>query len=281
VIAAIVSASRRRPPVRMLLAVAAAFLLSSAAATLNAFPSRMAAFSTAQPLPLQLAVLLGASGVAVTLLAIAMAIIAAVVPGWSAPGAIRDRRTALVLALAVGAIGAASRLAGAIAGAQRDPSWPSYAGAGTYVPFLAASLAPIAASLSRIVVILLIVAAANRMTTFWTRRRALAGVLLFVIAGLLGASAPAQGVGAWIVSATAAGGLFVAAYLLVLRHDLSLVPIAVAAMTVIGAVREGAMQAYGGALPGSMVGALAVAAIGYVWFAALREPGPAVSTAAV
>lgn len=271
VIAAVISWSRRRFRIRMFLAIVAVFVVSSGLTLINGFPSRLAGLSTAQPLPLQIAILLGAGSVGLTLMALAMGLIAGAVPIWSPSSGARARRTAIVLAIAVGAIGAAGRVLGALAGSGAGPSWPSYAGAATYAPIGAAALAPIGAACTRIVIALLLVAVANRITAGWTRRRALASVALLTIAGALGAASP-QTLMTWLASAAIAGTLFLALYLLVLRHDLSVVPLAAATMTLAGALREGSLQAYNGALAGSIAGGAVVIVIGYLWFSALREP---------
>src|SRR5207244_2715991 len=156
VIAAVISWSRRQFRVPMFLAVVALFLVSSGLTLINGFPARLASLSTAQPLQLQIAILLGAGSVGLALMALAMGLISGAVPIWSPSNGVRDHRSAVVLALAVGAIGAAGRMLGALAGSAAGPSWPNYTGAAVYVPFGAAALAPLGAAGTRIVILLLL-----------------------------------------------------------------------------------------------------------------------------
>ena len=238
----------------------------------NGFPSVMANLSTAQPLQLQLLVLVGSAAVGLALQSAAMALIAGAVPAWS-PGGRVAPRTALTLGVMAGVIGAAARAATALVGA-RGPAWPSYAGATSFVPLVASAVNPIVTLLTRIVALLLVVSIANRVTAGWTRRRALASVLLAVIGGVLGTAGSPADLGPWIVSAIGIGLLFVAAYIFVLRHDVSVVPIAAAMMTIPGVLREGWAAAYPGALPGAIVAIVVMAIAAYLWFGALRHAQP-------
>lgn len=75
----------------------------------------------------------------------------------------------------------------------------------------------------------------------------------------------------WIASAAAIGGLLVGVYVFVLRHDVSVVPLAVAVMTIAGTAREGSLAAYPGALAGAMAGVILMSIVAFVWFRALRK----------
>src|SRR5204863_8893180 len=104
----------------------------------------------------------------------------------------------------------------------------------------------------RLVVLLLIVAGVDRFTAGWTRRRAPGAAALWIVGGVLGASASPEQMLPWIASAAIAGGLLVAAYVLVLREDFGVLPFAVAVMTMTGTLREGWSRAYPGALAGAV-----------------------------
>ena len=151
------------------------------------------------------------------------------------------------------------------------PAWPLYAGANSLAPFVAAAIGPVVTMLARTVFLTLVVAAAERLSSGWTRRRALVAVLITVAGGTLGTGASPQNLAAWIVSAVLIGLLLTALYVIVLRHDISIVPIAVAVMTTMGTLREGWSRAYPGALAGSIVASVLMCAIGYAWFRVLRE----------
>ncbi len=267
-IAAVVSWSRRRFAVKVFLAAFATVLVCSAIRFVNAFPGVLPALSTSQPLQLQLAVLLGSSAVGLTLQAAAMGLIAGAAPTWlTIPR--RDPSIAWRLGVAIGAIAAAARAASALT--SGGPAWPSYAGANSFVPLMAAAIGPLVTLLSRIVFLTLIVAAADWLSAGWTRRRALAATLIVIAGGALGTGASPQNLIAWIVSAALIGLLLAGFYVIVLRHDVSIVPIAVAVMTTMGTLREGWSRAYAGALAGSIVASVLMCAIGYAWFRVLRD----------
>src|SRR5262249_26155509 len=158
-----------------------------------------------------------------------------------------DARTAVNAGLAVGAIGAAMRFAGAMVGST-GPMWPSYGGASSYVPFLAAASSPIGILMTRTVFLLLVVSIADRLTAGWTRRRVLVGVLLMIVGGVLGGGIPAEKLMPWAAFSAFAGAVLTAVYVVVLRQDASVVPIAAAVMTVAGTLHDGSARAYPGAL---------------------------------
>src|SRR5262245_3347851 len=227
-IAAVISWSRRRFAVGIFLAAFATVLVVSAIRFVNAFPATLPALSTSQPLPLQLAVLLGSSAVGVTLQAAAMALIAGAAPLWLATSR-DDPRAGLRLGVAIGVVAAAARAASAMT--SGGPAWPSYAAANSFVPFIASAIGPIVTALSRIVFLTVLVAAAERLSAGWTRRRALVVLLIVIAGGAMGTAASPQNLTGWMISAALIGLLLAALYALVLRHDMSLIPIAVAVMT--------------------------------------------------
>jgi hypothetical protein len=278
-IAAVVSWSHRRFAVRLCLATFAMFLAFAVVRFANNFPAAMAALSTSQPLQLQLLLLIASGAVGLGVQSAAMALVAGAVPPWTTGSRIQSA-TAVQLGLALGAIGAAGRAVAALVG-SRGPTWPSYAGATSFVPFAAAALNPAVTMLSRTVFLLLVVATVDRMTRGWTRRRILAGVLLTVVGGVLGATSSPLTLAPWIASAAGIGLLLLAAYILVLRHDLSVVPVGVAAMTVAGVLREGWAATYPGALGGAIVGAIVIAALGYGGFRMLRASRIAIASPGV
>jgi hypothetical protein len=271
VIAAIVSWSRRRFVVPLFLKVLAALLVLSGIRVVNSFPEMMASLSTSQPIRLQLAIFLGSSVVGLGVLSAAMALIAGATPVWSLSAGRPRTGAALAIGGALGALAAAARAGSALLG-SRGPTWPSYEGAGTFVPFVAAATAPTVTALTRIVVLLVVVAAANRMTGHWTRRRVPGAVLLALAGSLLGATGGAPNMLPLIASAAVIGALLVGVYVGVLRHDVSVVPFAVATLTAAGTLREGWLRAYPGALGGAIAAVVAIWAAAYWLFRALNAP---------
>jgi hypothetical protein len=271
VIAAIVSWTRRQFVVRLFLSVGALFLVVLLTRAINMFPTLMAQLSTAQPLPLQIAVLLASSVVGLAAMAAAMGLVAGVVPRWAARPRRIDSRTVTLVGIAVGAIAGAGRVAASALASPDGPVWPSYTEAASFVPLLGAAMSPVVAMLTRTIVLLLVVASATRLSAGWTRRRAPIAFAMFLLVGLVGAPGSALELLPWIGSAAIVGGLFTLAYILVLRHDLSVIPIAIAAMTMVGAAREGWASAYPAALRGSLLSMALMWIIATWWSRALQR----------
>ena len=70
----------------------------------------------------------------------------------------------------------------------------------------------------------------------------------------------------WALVGLPGGGLLLGAYVWVLRDRPALVVLAAAAMTVPNVLDRGLEQAYGGALVGSLLGAVLVSYIAWRWF---------------
>jgi len=119
-------------------------------------------------------------------------------------------------------------------------------------------------------VLVFAIVAANWITAGWTRRRALAAILLWLVGGLLGTPGSPENLVLWIVSAALVGAPLVAMYVGVLRHDVSALPFGVAVMTLTGTLREGWARPYPGALAGAIVAVVVMSAVAYWWFRALR-----------
>jgi hypothetical protein len=220
-------------------------------------------------LRLQLAVLLGSTTVGVALQAAALALIAGAVPYWCSTGRLR-LPTAARLGLSLGAIGAGAAAVSALS--SNGPLWPSYAGAATFAPLIASATTPVLGLLTRITLLLLIVGAANRLTAGWTRRRTLTAVLIVAVGGVLGNSASPLNIGMWITAAIVIGLILIAVYVFVLRHDVSVIPLAAAVVATVGTLPEGLSRAYPGALPGALIAVAIMWLAAYAWFRTLSGP---------
>ena len=268
-ITAIVAWSRRQFAVRAFLAMFVTFLALAATRLVNGFPSLMAALSTAQPLRLQLAVLIGSSAVGLSLQCAAFSLSAGALPRW-VPGDGLDTKRTLTIGLALGAIAGALPAVSALWGG--GPVWPSYVGAASYVPFLMAATGPVVSLLMRITLLLLIIAGANRLSEAWTRRRALVAALLILVGGLMGDAGSPASLAPWSGFAALTGALLFTAYVTVLRHDARVVPIGIAVLTTMATLREGWARAHPGALSGALVAIVLTWIVVYAWVLALTAP---------
>lgn len=267
----VIAWSRRLYAPRLFVAGAAMMLVVAVARAANAWPTALASFTTAAPLRLQIAGVIGLGLVGVTLTAVLVGLALGAVPGrLSASGALGDRDAAQ-LGVAAGFFAAAVT---ALAWALRTPLWaraPDVDGAGTFLPILQAAIDPIPGMLVASAVVLSALLLVDRLTTSWTRRR-FPGIVVLAVIGVLTGSVPAGShAGGWFVGGLITAGGMVFAYATLLRFDLTMVPLVLATMTAVGAVATGTGRAYPGALAGSAGAAVLAMIVGWWWFRALRH----------
>ena len=262
---AVVRMTRKAFDLRLGLAVAGLSLLVAVVDLANDWPVLMNGLSTAQPLPLQLGILLVGGLIGVGVIAILLGLLAGARPAGGEETA-SDRRPAVAtgLALGLGVLGALA-LAGVALG-RGLPPWSAHGPASSAVPWLAAAIAPVQAYLVLALVTMLVVALANRLTADWTRRKGAVGAALVLVGALLAPGTTPDDLASWAVVGLLAGGLLLVAYVRVLQDRPALAVLAAAAMTVPGVLDRGLDQAYGGALPGALLGAVLVSGVAWLWF---------------
>ena len=263
---AVVRMTRKRFDVRLALAVAGLVLLVSAAVIANDLPLLMNNLSTAQPLPLQLAIILAGGLIGAGLIAVLFGLLAGLGAGPAIESAAADRRAAAGtgVALGLGALGALT-VAGAAFGGGLPP-WSAYGPASSAAPWLAAAIEPVQGYLLLALVTLLVVTSANALTAHWTRRKPAVAAALVVVGAVLAPGTGPDDLLSWAVLGLLSGAILLGAYVRVLRDRPALVVLAAAAMTAPEILARGVDQAYGGALPGSLLGAAVVSCIAWRWF---------------
>ena len=154
------------------------------------------------------------------------------------------------------------------------PPWsrvPDLGALGATVPILQLAIDPITGFLTRTAVVLATLVSIDRFTAGWTERRILA-MAAVVLIGFLAAGTP---IGVHLRGWLLAGAVTSIAFALVtgtaLRFDLTMVPVALGTMIVLGALARGAQRAFPGALVGSWLGALVVAMAAWWLFRLLRS----------
>ena len=115
-------------------------------------------------------------------------------------------------------------------------------------------------------VTLLVVTSANALTAHWTRRKPAVAAALVVVGAVLAPGTGPDDLLSWAVLGLLSGAILLGAYVRVLRDRPALVVLAAAAMTAPEILARGVDQAYGGALPGSLLGAAVVSCIAWRWF---------------
>jgi hypothetical protein len=267
----VIAWSRRRYAPWLFLAGAGLMLLASFINAVNGSPMVLAQLPTAQPLQLQLLILAGVGLVGLTVVSTFVGLTLGSIPHQLAPGGRLTDQDAARLGVAAGFVGAAIAAAAAW---LRIPVWARTADVtslGTMFPFVAVALEPVAAYLTRLAVIIATLTAVHRFTYGWSRRRALAALLILIV-GFLGGGQP---VGSQIAPWLAAGAVtalgLLGMYVLLLRADLTMVPLTLGTMSAISALIRGFSQPSSFALPASILAAIVVMLLAWWWFRALRR----------
>ena len=277
-VAAVVGWTRGRFRVRTGLAFAGVALGVTAIDLANDWPILMDGLSTAQPLPLQLGIglvgaLIGGGLIALVLGLLAghthALVVAAPAGETAAERPASGRRAAALAGLALG-LAFVGTLALAEAVLDRGtPPWSAYFAASSIAPWLAAAVTPVRSYLLLALGTLLLITTVNMLTAHWTRRRAAGAVTLVLVGGLLAPGTTPGDLLTWTLTGLLSGGLLLGAYVWALRAHPALVVVAAAAMAVPGLLERALEQAHGGALLGSLAGAVAVSCLAWRWFAHL------------
>jgi hypothetical protein len=266
--------SRRRGfSTRVLAQVGSLFMVASVFAAINRWPSTVAGFSTAQPFELQLAMFLGVGLVGLLLPGAAVALAAGAVP-YDIPQ--RRRMTSKETVMLGAALGLLAAVVTAAVRASGQPPWPSVGTLAAYSPLAAAVLDPIPRLLLRSITLLALLTAVDDVTRGWTRHRAISGALLVVAGSVLSAPADPSSISQWLSAASITGVGLLAAYVLLLRHDLAMTPVAMGTLTVLQQIPDVGTS---GAVMASLI-EVAVTAIAAWWLFRLlgRERDAVTST---
>jgi hypothetical protein len=255
---------------RVFLVAAIVVFFITLASTANNWPALEDGLSTSQPLPLQLFALFGSSLVAAVLLAAVSGLSLGYLPR-RVPSARLPMSSATRLGVAAGLVTSV-----VIAAAEwlQIPAWaeaPDLAALGTLFPMLQFGLAPVGGLILRTVVVTAVLLFVDRITLGWTEHRTRGALVLFVF-GFLGTAEPGAGpVAGWMLAGFIGAAWFIAAYALLARTDLTIVPIALGTGAIIQALHTAMAPAFPGALIGSVVSIPVAAAVSWWLFNALRR----------
>ncbi len=238
----------------------------------NRWPTLEARFSTAQPWGLQRMVVSLSSGLAQIILAALFGLLGGLGASRTrVPGSPRTKAP-LVVGVAVGLMAAGVTRLLWLWSRAAAPANADLSGAEMAVPLLKDAVSPITAVLIRSVVLLVLVRAADWFSQGWTQKRAATACLLL----LFGATAGHLGSGGtttlWLAQAVVSGLVFVVAYVLALRRDHALVPIAIGTMLALGQIRAAYLGAYPGATIGALIGLVGALGITVLAVRVMRAP---------
>jgi Type II CAAX prenyl endopeptidase Rce1-like len=265
----IVSWSRRRDfSLRVLVATFAVFFGTSLVGLINGTPSTVATFSTARSFDLQLAMFAGIGLIGLVLPGGLTALAAGTLPFDMPKRRVMTLSQASILGTSLGIVIAASSTFVRAAG---QPPWPDVSPLGSYVPLLQWLLERIPPLLLRTVTILALLTTVDDLTSGWTKQRIPFAILLVVAGGVLGVPPTALPIAEWAFAAALMGIGLLCAYVFLLRHDLSLTPLAMSAALLLSQVRDGTQNGSGVAMAGALGGATLIAWTGWWMFRLLRR----------
>jgi hypothetical protein len=266
---AVVALSRGHFARRMGLVVGGLMLTATILTTVNRWPALVAGFSTARSYNLQQVMVGVGALVGGPVLAAMLALVAGAAARWLRPPIAGIRRAAgFGCALGWVAMGTLA-MADAVRG-HATPPWPSFAGAGTFVPWINASLGATTRYIAETAVLLLVFSVLDRWSAGWTRRRIAVGTLAVVAGTALTLNSSAPSLASWLGSAVVLGVAVLLFYALVLRYDLTVLPLVTGVMSAARALEAGFQRQYPAALPGAIVAGVVVTALAWWWFKALR-----------
>lgn len=279
IILAILSWSRGVFSVRVALGTFAALGVVGVIQQANRWPAIRAGFSTAQPLQFQQTMAIVSPTLGVLIAAAAIGLIAGLVVRWLRPPIPqKGHAMSLGLGLAVATVGAFA--AAALLRRSGAPAWPSFGAAGTFAPWIAGLSHSTAQFLTQTILLLLSFGLVERFTAHWQRRQLAGAALVFVVTALLSIPWGAANVGLWLILTAAGGAITTLGYLLVLRRDLTLMPLFVGVSGAFGELGNGLQQPYSGALSTAVISAVLCLALGWLGTRFLRQLATGRSTSA-
>jgi hypothetical protein len=279
VVLGIIRWSRARQwPLRLVLSVFAGMLLLLAASAANNLPAITAEFMTAQPWETQLFAVAAVFGIMLLIGAAGVAIAAGLLYSWGGqdpwPPTLPSRRGAYMIGAAAGLLLAGVSATAARFGPQAVPVSASYGGADAYIPSVAAALGPVASFISTTLMLLIVLAGVQRYTAGWRQRRVEAAVSLVLLGTVLLAARIPDLQWSGLLPALAGGLALFAAFLLVQRLHIAVVPPAIAVPVVLGQVTQIVLRPYPGAAAGAAIAIVLVLALAAVWVGLLLRPVP-------
>jgi hypothetical protein len=264
--------SRGRYAPKLFFLAAAQNLLASGIGLANQWPALASQLSTAQPLQLQIGVLIGVSVVGLALAAALVGLAVGALPARIARihGGLGDRE-AFRLGAAAGCTAAALFAAAAW---LRTPVWSTASDLGpldSVWPVLAMVADEVPGFLAKTAVLTTLLAVLGPQDGRWNWRRLTEALALFVVGFTLNGAPAGSSIGGWFAASCLTGLGLVVVSMWLLTVDLTMVPIAVGMSTAIGNLMHAASPPFPGAWIGSVAGAAMALLMAWWWFYALRK----------
>jgi hypothetical protein len=266
----VIAWSRRRFSPRLFLAASGLVFVALLVNGVNGWPSMLAQLQTALPLQIQMIGVIGIGLVVLTINSALVGLAIGALPRRLAGAARMPEGDALRLGIALGCLAGGV----AVATAALRPAWatlPTVSPLGTFIPIVDIAIDPVTACLTRSAVVLSLLAYVDTATGRWTRHRAIWSIVLLVVGVFAGGPPAGLHLGGWLAGGAVTALALLAAYVTVVRADLTMIPIALATMLALSVLARGGQRAFPGAVAGATIAILVIAAVGWWMFAALRR----------
>lgn len=230
---------------------------------LNNWPVMASGATTTQPLALQLGILMTASLVGSLFISLGLGLVAGLVRQRLTSSADASWMLAVSIGLVIAGAGAVARRVTP----QTVPLWGNFTAASTAVSLIGAALTPITAYFIQTLIFLVILyVLANRPRAWW----------IWIVAGLaLAGISGIETLSSWAILGLATGIVLLVAYNLVFRSEPALLILSTATLAMLSTLRDGFQRPYPMALPGSLLAAVLIGIVGWIWFKSARKRGPA------
>jgi hypothetical protein len=238
---------------------------------INNWPTFSAQFSTTQPLEHQWLTSIGGGLLNILVTAAAPALIVGFVHQLRHPTATWTREQLILLGLSLGVILAC--LATWMDGwtALPQPSWSHYTPAGATIPLFEVALAPMVQFVLRTAFLVLVFGALDRISNRWTCRRMPTTLALLALGLSLGGLNPNRDILSWLIQGVVIGMALLAAYILLIRFEPALIPLAVGMFHTLSILEQGLHRAFTAALPGAGLAAILIIWMAIVWSDTIRR----------
>jgi hypothetical protein len=250
--------SRKHPfSARAFFSVFAAVFFLGAVNVLNSWPVFTAQASTAQPLQLQLAIVIVSSLVVGIFSGVGLGLVSGLVMG-NVRSAETSARNGIWIGVCTGLA-----LAGATAIARHvmpsmAPVWGNVGPASTFIPLVSAALAPVSGLFTQTLILFTVVCALSQ--------RSNASAMWVLVGVALAGSSSIETIPAWLILGGATGIALMLAYKYVFRHQPQVLLITTGTLASLSAIRDGLQGMYPMAIAGSIAGAIIVALTAWIWF---------------
>ncbi len=238
----------------------------------NAWPSLLAGLTTAEPLNLQIAGLIGIGLVGLGVIAVIVGLAVGALPVRIAewPAGLPDRDAAS-LGLAAGGIAAIAVVA---AGWFRTPAWahfPDVQPLGSFVPIVSVILSPVGSLMTQLAVLTTTLAGNHFRGSLLSLRRLGDLALIFALGFAAGGGPSGANLMPWLISSCLLGLTLVVLSFGLLMIDLTMLPLGLGAMEAVLLLARIPSSPFPGARIGDLGGAILILAVSWFWFRALRR----------